>query len=514
MGIQAMVKGFVGKAKGNITTNARSFREFSRRMTSIAQDLDTNGDTTQQQEFQALVMGMNKELGEVSGNVPDNISSRMAPGIYSKRKDIILSADQMLNRFKAPPQGHSEAMRKATLADENSLGFQLDNLKDTKSAGLLRDISEPVGIGKVTDSSILAGMTATSSKTKDKDQLRNGELYIQTDDMDDSSASGTRDYENSPRSPSPERECGTLDHQLYKLHHKKMQSQPSGSTFSRHEEPPVTRMHSQFSEGGLSIQSERAHAQFEKNLIAVEQGSREPSFNLPISDMCTENGETTMEVIPLDHTFGELADTVLDRDNDAPLPDFWAKKVDRTQNGVTPSGVFWEWQDPSTKVIDVIMKKKDGKKESMCIEMVSKDGEYVVALVEKDEQENGMPIDLPRKHRQPASVHLQKVFPKFTVAQVLGLKDGEDVSEKLFDRRLFQPMTNSVYIKVHTATDEDLSEKAEPVKSALGMEGIAMNPITIVRDKNPKKGKGSESPLVEDGMVGVLQGSRLSKDGN
>ncbi|KIM25729.1 hypothetical protein M408DRAFT_206868 [Serendipita vermifera MAFF 305830] len=247
--------------------------------------------------------------------------------------------------------------------------------------------------------------------------------------------------------------------------------------------------------------------------------------------MRTENDEPTIEIVHLDHTFGDLADNFLDRDNDAPIPDFWAKKVDRSRNGVTPSGVFWEWQDPSTRVVDMIMrKKKDGTKESICIEMVSKDGEYVVALVEKDEQEYGMPIgqhspfpryyvisyhvttELPRKHRQPASVHLQKVFPKFTVAQVLGLLDGDDVSEKLFDRRLFHPMTNPVYVKVHTATDDDLSQKGGPVRSVLGMEGAAMNPIRIFRKRGSKKGKGSEGLLVGDGMVDVSQWSRSSKD--
>lgn len=98
-------------------------------------------------------------------------------------------------------------------------------------------------------------------------------------------------------------------------------------------------------------------------------------------------------VIPLDHTFGELADTVLDQDHEAPLPDFWSKTSDRSQNRATKSGICWEWQHPSTRVADVIMKKrKDGSKESIAIEKVSIDGEYVVALVEKDGKEGGMPI--------------------------------------------------------------------------------------------------------------------------
>jgi hypothetical protein len=37
-------------------------------------------------------------------------------------------------------------------------------------------------------------------------------------------------------------------------------------------------------------------------------------------------------------------------------------------------------------------KRKDGKKESLGIEKVTKEGEYVVALVEKDKKEGPMPV--------------------------------------------------------------------------------------------------------------------------
>jgi hypothetical protein len=95
--------------------------------------------------------------------------------------------------------------------------------------------------------------------------------------------------------------------------------------------------------------------------------------------------------ITLDQNFGELADIVLNGDD--VLPDFWSKKIDHDRNRVTPSGVTWEWQDPCTRVLDVFMKKKkDGQKESLGIEKVSREGEYVVALVLKDGKEFPMPI--------------------------------------------------------------------------------------------------------------------------
>jgi hypothetical protein len=100
-----------------------------------------------------------------------------------------------------------------------------------------------------------------------------------------------------------------------------------------------------------------------------------------------------MPVITLDHTFSALADSVTNFDNDEPLPDFWSKKRDPEQNRVTPSGIWWEWQDPSMNVVDVIRRKNEyGENESLGIESVVKEGEYVVVLLKENEMERGMPI--------------------------------------------------------------------------------------------------------------------------
>jgi hypothetical protein len=92
-------------------------------------------------------------------------------------------------------------------------------------------------------------------------------------------------------------------------------------------------------------------------------------------------------VIPHNHTFCALADDFTDFNSESFLPDFWVKEVDSNRNCITESGVWWEWQDPSKQVIDVI--RKTGHKG---IQTVRKKEEYIVALVKKGEAENGMPI--------------------------------------------------------------------------------------------------------------------------
>jgi hypothetical protein len=140
----------------------------------------------------------------------------------------------------------------------------------------------------------------------------------------------------------------------------------------------------------------------------------EPSIMIRMSDMCSENSGINVRcayrtllfwswnsqsridafrfpfphsVIPLGHTFGALAESLIDFDPEAFLPDVWSKASDPSHNRITKSRVCWEWQDPSRKVIDAI--NKDGH---IAIETVCKEGEYLVALVKNGEMENGVPI--------------------------------------------------------------------------------------------------------------------------
>ena len=112
----------------------------------------------------------------------------------------------------------------------------------------------------------------------------------------------------------------------------------------------------------------------------------------PLLRSCTDAShcDLLLLVIPLDHTFSALADSLTNFNSESFLPDFWSKEVDHTRNCITESGVWWEWQDPSNKVIAAI--SKEGH---IGVETVRKKEEYVVALVKKGEIENGMPIGEP-----------------------------------------------------------------------------------------------------------------------
>jgi len=170
-------------------------------------------------------------------------------------------------------------------------------------------------------------------------------------------------------------------------------------------------------------------------------------------------------VIPLNHTFGALVDTFNNFDSDAFIPDFWSKETDPTQNCVTLSGVWWEWQHPNKKVIDAI--NKEGH---LGLETVSKEVEYVVVLVKKGEKENGRPIgeypisckerfnisssEIPRTRCQPALEHLQQQFPNHTVAQVRRLL-GDDASDVVFDNRSFYHKTNPLFVELDTDATGD-----------------------------------------------------------
>jgi len=95
----------------------------------------------------------------------------------------------------------------------------------------------------------------------------------------------------------------------------------------------------------------------------------------------------------LDFTFRDLIYAFQKANKDAFLPDFWSKKKDCKQNCVTTSTTWWEYQHPRIKVLDAITKQNQtGERESLGIERVIREKEYVIALVEMDEVEKGVPI--------------------------------------------------------------------------------------------------------------------------
>ncbi|KIM20255.1 hypothetical protein M408DRAFT_30507 [Serendipita vermifera MAFF 305830] len=126
------------------------------------------------------------------------------------------------------------------------------------------------------------------------------------------------------------------------------------------------------------------------------------------------------------------------------LPDFWCKEIDPSQNSVTPSAVWWQWQDPSKKVLEAI--NKEGH---LRIETVCKEVEYVVVLVKKGETESGIPIDVPRTNRPRAFDYFQKLFPEYVVSRVCRLH-GAEAANEVFDNRSFRHQTNPLFVELRS----------------------------------------------------------------
>jgi len=76
------------------------------------------------------------------------------------------------------------------------------------------------------------------------------------------------------------------------------------------------------------------------------------------------------------------------------MPDFWCKELGSANNRVTPSGFFWEWQDPRTPVADIVLQKNNQREwRDLSIETVTISGEYGVVVVWSETgAECGMPI--------------------------------------------------------------------------------------------------------------------------
>jgi hypothetical protein len=189
-------------------------------------------------------------------------------------------------------------------------------------------------------------------------------------------------------------------------------------------------------------------------------------------------------VISFEDTFSDLVEMILESDNSATLPDFWCKRSDSSKNQATDSGVWWECQTADRRIADVIMEEKrtgtrpgkprrlvktESKEQKFEIRSVLENGEYLVALVEQDGRERGMPVGLfftfarasmtalrhphgigiPRSERQPTSIHFQeKVFPNNKVGTILLLENGADASPMIFDNRRFHHKTNPLYVEL------------------------------------------------------------------
>ncbi|KIM26139.1 hypothetical protein M408DRAFT_196768 [Serendipita vermifera MAFF 305830] len=405
MGTYSMIKRITLRMQTNDTTNTRTLGRWVSRALGIARSLDQSQNIVNLEKLQTVVSTVAEQFENAEGDQSDNIQSQLNPRIHRKKKEILSAGDKSLDQFQSPEESHSHDMQAAMVTDDTEFRSMLSELNEVDS-DLLSEISElhPIGSGKQQQSSKMLpgeglGENGNTCGTKANAKTGNGSL-----------ADECPEYE--------------------------------------HDDHFMTLSPSQMSN------EEREDEQLYERLIQYKQKYQGPPVMIEISDMGTGLGTKARHFIPLNHTFCALADTYMQYDNDSFLPDFWSKGTDPLQNTVTPSGVCWEWQDPSKKVLDVI-----GQKSHLGLETVHRGVDYVVVLVKKGEEEQGMPIDVPRTCREKAFAHLERyfrnheAFQNHKVSQVRKLQ-GDDASDILFDVRYFPQKTNSLFVELQVEDQE------------------------------------------------------------
>jgi len=197
---------------------------------------------------------------------------------------------------------------------------------------------------------------------------------------------------------------------------------------------------------------QKAMAQFSHKIAQMEEkGFINQNILVTIFKVDDPDSDPEHHTIAGEKTFGELANDFLDNE-EASLPDFWIRKVDPKQNCVTPTNAWWEFQDAEVKLGDAFSNVEG--RDTRRIELIAREGDYVMALIHDNGMEKCHPVDLPRK-RQFARDYLPCVFQGRKVRKILKLKDGTDVSQVMFDRRSFVARTNPVYVEM-----EDMAPKA------------------------------------------------------
>ncbi|KIM20260.1 hypothetical protein M408DRAFT_30512 [Serendipita vermifera MAFF 305830] len=385
----------------NDTTNARTLGRWVSRVLGIARDLDQNQNQDNLGELQTVVSTVAEQLENAEGDQFESVQAQLDPIVLksSNLRDyptLYLARD--LGK-KTPEEGHSKDMQTAMSSDEREFKSMLFELNEVDS-DLLLEISEiqPIGTGQRKESS---RVLTEQELEEDRDTygIKAERKRVKTSLTDDCCK-----YEGDKQ--------------------------------------PITMSRAQPSN------EEKVYEELQRRLTQYKQEHRGPPVMVEISDMGTGLVAKEPHFIPLNHTFCALADTYMQYDNDSFLPDFWSKGTDPSQNTVTPSGVCWEWQDPSKKVLDVI-----GQDGHLGLEAVHKGVDYVVVLVKKGEEERGMPIDVPRTCREKAFFHLQRHFPNHKVSQVRKLQ-GDDASDIMFDVRYFPHKTNSLFVELQVEDQE------------------------------------------------------------
>jgi hypothetical protein len=113
MGFQALFKSKFARVTVNNTTNARSMREFGRRATDIAADLERSNDPAKwvhgdisksnlifirKEKLQRIVNAVTE--GFITPPEADGLPERLAPVQFIQRQALILTADKELDELQ------------------------------------------------------------------------------------------------------------------------------------------------------------------------------------------------------------------------------------------------------------------------------------------------------------------------------------------------------------------------------------------------------------------------------
>jgi len=119
MGLNSVVKGIVSQMEKVDTVNPKALEKWRKRAVSIAKDLSQSGDKSQyamspsinlrsidhlpfnrQRAFETAISDMAQTFISAAANETDTITTRLEPEVQSKRADILLRGDEILDSFQ------------------------------------------------------------------------------------------------------------------------------------------------------------------------------------------------------------------------------------------------------------------------------------------------------------------------------------------------------------------------------------------------------------------------------
>jgi hypothetical protein len=119
MGLGSMLHGIVSQMEKVNTVNTNALEKWRKRAVSIAKDLSQSGDKSQyvmspsmnlqitdhlllnrQRAFEIAISDMARTFIDAPANEADTVTTRLAPEVQSKRAEILLRGDEVLDSFQ------------------------------------------------------------------------------------------------------------------------------------------------------------------------------------------------------------------------------------------------------------------------------------------------------------------------------------------------------------------------------------------------------------------------------